>query len=74
VQTLLDGVLPGTDRTRVFAGTPAQLVEQVQTFAALGVSYFQFWCVDFPRTTGLELLITEVIPGVKRETYPNSGF
>jgi alkanesulfonate monooxygenase SsuD/methylene tetrahydromethanopterin reductase-like flavin-dependent oxidoreductase (luciferase family) len=64
VQTLLDRVLPGTNRQQVFAGTPAQLIAQVNAFVALGVTYFQFWCVDFPQTGGLDLLINEVLPGV----------
>ena len=68
VQALLDGVLPGIDCRQVFAGTPAQLTAQIRAFIALGVTYFQFWCVDFPQTGGLELLINEVLPGVTRET------
>jgi alkanesulfonate monooxygenase SsuD/methylene tetrahydromethanopterin reductase-like flavin-dependent oxidoreductase (luciferase family) len=45
-----------------FTGTPQQLVEQMRPFIELGVDYFMFDCADFPKLTGLQLLIDELLP------------
>ena len=45
-----------------FAGTPQQVIEQMQPFIELGVDYFMFSCPDFPGLTTLELLANEVLP------------
>ncbi|MBE3559403.1 MAG: LLM class flavin-dependent oxidoreductase [Ktedonobacteraceae bacterium] len=50
-----------------FVGTPAQIVEQMQRFVALGVDYFQLnWGVwnSFPDPTTPELLVQEVLPAL----------
>jgi alkanesulfonate monooxygenase SsuD/methylene tetrahydromethanopterin reductase-like flavin-dependent oxidoreductase (luciferase family) len=47
-----------------FVGTPAQLVQQMRPFIALGVDYFMLDCGDFPKLTTLELLINEVLPAL----------
>ena len=45
-----------------FVGTPAQLVEQMRAFVALGVDCFMLDCGGFPDLTTLELLVHEVLP------------
>jgi alkanesulfonate monooxygenase SsuD/methylene tetrahydromethanopterin reductase-like flavin-dependent oxidoreductase (luciferase family) len=45
-----------------FAGTPEQVIEQMQPFIELGVDYFMFTCPDFPDLTTLALLANEVLP------------
>jgi alkanesulfonate monooxygenase SsuD/methylene tetrahydromethanopterin reductase-like flavin-dependent oxidoreductase (luciferase family) len=49
-----------------FIGTPAQLIEQMQQFVDLGVDYFMLRTGGFPDLTTVELLISEVMPEVKR--------
>jgi alkanesulfonate monooxygenase SsuD/methylene tetrahydromethanopterin reductase-like flavin-dependent oxidoreductase (luciferase family) len=49
-----------------FVGTPQQLIEQMQPFIALGVTDFYLDCGGFPNLTTLELLVSEVLPGVNR--------
>jgi alkanesulfonate monooxygenase SsuD/methylene tetrahydromethanopterin reductase-like flavin-dependent oxidoreductase (luciferase family) len=53
-------------RDRVFLGTPAQLLEQLQPFVDLGVDYFMLQAGGFPDLTTLELLVSEVIPALNR--------
>jgi alkanesulfonate monooxygenase SsuD/methylene tetrahydromethanopterin reductase-like flavin-dependent oxidoreductase (luciferase family) len=48
-----------------FVGTPQQLVEQMRPFVEVGVDYFMVDCMDFPRLTGLELIINEVVPALQ---------
>jgi alkanesulfonate monooxygenase SsuD/methylene tetrahydromethanopterin reductase-like flavin-dependent oxidoreductase (luciferase family) len=43
-------------------GTPEECVEAIERRIDLGVTKFQFWFVDFPDTTGMELFADEVIP------------
>jgi alkanesulfonate monooxygenase SsuD/methylene tetrahydromethanopterin reductase-like flavin-dependent oxidoreductase (luciferase family) len=45
-----------------FAGTPEQVLVQMQPFIELGVDYFMFTCPDFPDLTTLILLTNEVLP------------
>jgi alkanesulfonate monooxygenase SsuD/methylene tetrahydromethanopterin reductase-like flavin-dependent oxidoreductase (luciferase family) len=45
-------------------GTPAQLIEQMRPFIALGVSSFMVDCGGFPDLTTLELIINEVMPAL----------
>jgi len=47
-----------------FVGTPAQIIEQMRSFVALGVDYFMLDCGGFPRLTTVELLIDEVLPAL----------
>jgi alkanesulfonate monooxygenase SsuD/methylene tetrahydromethanopterin reductase-like flavin-dependent oxidoreductase (luciferase family) len=46
------------------AGTPAQIIEQMQPFIALGVDYFMLDCGGFPRLTTVEMLVNEVLPAL----------
>jgi alkanesulfonate monooxygenase SsuD/methylene tetrahydromethanopterin reductase-like flavin-dependent oxidoreductase (luciferase family) len=49
-------------------GTPAQLVEQFQSFQEIGFDYFMISARDFPHNlTTLELLSHEVLPALKKE-------
>jgi alkanesulfonate monooxygenase SsuD/methylene tetrahydromethanopterin reductase-like flavin-dependent oxidoreductase (luciferase family) len=48
-----------------FVGTPAQVLAQLHRFIALGVDYFILDCSGFPNLTTLELLVNEVIPGLR---------
>ena len=47
-----------------FVGTPAQVIDQMRPFVALGVDYFMLDCGGFPRLTTVELLIQEVLPAL----------
>jgi alkanesulfonate monooxygenase SsuD/methylene tetrahydromethanopterin reductase-like flavin-dependent oxidoreductase (luciferase family) len=49
-----------------FAGTPAQIIEQMQEFVELGVDYFMLDCGGFPRLTTVEMLVNEVLPALNR--------
>ncbi len=49
-----------------FAGTPAQIVEQMRPFVELGVDYFMLDCGGFPRLTTVEMLVNEVLPAFNR--------
>jgi alkanesulfonate monooxygenase SsuD/methylene tetrahydromethanopterin reductase-like flavin-dependent oxidoreductase (luciferase family) len=49
-----------------FVGTPAQVVEQMREFVEMGVDYFMLRSGGFPDLTTLELLISEVMPEVRR--------
>lgn len=49
-----------------FVGTPRQLIEQMQGFVESGVTYFMLDCGGFPDLTTLELLSSEVLPGLRR--------
>jgi alkanesulfonate monooxygenase SsuD/methylene tetrahydromethanopterin reductase-like flavin-dependent oxidoreductase (luciferase family) len=46
-------------------GTPAQMVEQLQAYAAAGVSYFMVDVLGLPDEDRLGLLLEEVLPKVK---------
>jgi alkanesulfonate monooxygenase SsuD/methylene tetrahydromethanopterin reductase-like flavin-dependent oxidoreductase (luciferase family) len=48
--------------TNPVVGTPAQVVEQLQQFVDLGISYFIARMLDFPRPDGMELFMQEVVP------------
>jgi alkanesulfonate monooxygenase SsuD/methylene tetrahydromethanopterin reductase-like flavin-dependent oxidoreductase (luciferase family) len=52
----------GPDDDFDFVGTPAQLIEQMHDFVALGVDYFMLDCGGFPNLTTLEMLVHEVLP------------
>jgi alkanesulfonate monooxygenase SsuD/methylene tetrahydromethanopterin reductase-like flavin-dependent oxidoreductase (luciferase family) len=43
-------------------GTPAQVISQIEDWAALGVSQMQIRFADFPRTDGIRLFMDEVMP------------
>lgn len=46
-------------------GTPEQVAEKVQTYRELGCGGIVPWCSDYPDTTSLELLATEVVPAFR---------
>lgn len=43
-------------------GTPAQVIAQIEAWAALGVSQMQIRFADFPRIDGIRLFMDEVMP------------
>ncbi|OWY62611.1 hypothetical protein B7486_57480, partial [cyanobacterium TDX16] len=43
-------------------GTPEQVAERIQQYVDLGCTGFLPWCADYPDTTTLRLLATEVMP------------
>jgi len=43
-------------------GTPAQVIAQIEAWAALGVAHMQIRFADFPRTDGIRLFMDEVMP------------
>jgi alkanesulfonate monooxygenase SsuD/methylene tetrahydromethanopterin reductase-like flavin-dependent oxidoreductase (luciferase family) len=47
-----------------FVGTPEYIIEQIQSFVALGVDSFMVDCGGFPNLTTLELLVHEVLPAM----------
>lgn len=47
-----------------FAGTPAQVIEQMRAFIELGVDTFLLGCEGFPSLEPLELLVNEVAPAL----------
>ncbi len=43
-------------------GTPAQVIAQIEAWAALGVSHMQIRFADFPQMDGIRLFMDEVMP------------
>jgi alkanesulfonate monooxygenase SsuD/methylene tetrahydromethanopterin reductase-like flavin-dependent oxidoreductase (luciferase family) len=43
-------------------GTPAQVIAQIEAWAAIGVGHMQIRFADFPRTDGIQLFMDEVMP------------
>jgi alkanesulfonate monooxygenase SsuD/methylene tetrahydromethanopterin reductase-like flavin-dependent oxidoreductase (luciferase family) len=56
----------GISSANAFAGTPAQIIEQMQPFIELGVDYFILGSGGFPDLTTLEMLIHEVLPVLQK--------
>ncbi len=56
----------GISSVNAFAGTPAQIIEQMQPFIELGVDYFILGSGGFPDLTTLEMLIHEVLPALRK--------
>ena len=50
----------------VISGNPDEVTEQIATFAAVGVRHMQLNFLDFPRTDGIELFLTDVLPHFAR--------
>ena len=46
-------------------GTPEQVAEKIQAYVDLGCRGFIPWCADYPDTTTLELLATQVVPAFR---------
>ncbi|MGI8586597.1 MAG: LLM class flavin-dependent oxidoreductase [Chloroflexia bacterium] len=51
-----------------FVGTPAQVIDQMSEFVALGVDYFMLGASGFPTLTTLEMLVREVMPALNRRS------
>ena len=47
-------------------GDPDEVTKQLEEFAALGVQHVQLSFTDFPRTEGLDLFLSEVLPRFTR--------
>lgn len=47
-----------------FAGTPAQVIEQMGPFIDMGVDTFLLDCGGFPRLTTVEMLVDQVLPAL----------
>jgi alkanesulfonate monooxygenase SsuD/methylene tetrahydromethanopterin reductase-like flavin-dependent oxidoreductase (luciferase family) len=43
-------------------GTPDQVEQRLQEYIGAGTDHFMLWFMDLPRTDGLELFATEVVP------------
>ena len=62
--------MPFSHRTDIFHlnGTPDDVTQQLEEFAALGVQHVQLTFMDFPRSEGLDLFLSEVLPRFTRVT------
>jgi alkanesulfonate monooxygenase SsuD/methylene tetrahydromethanopterin reductase-like flavin-dependent oxidoreductase (luciferase family) len=61
-RALEGSTIPANIVAGAVVGTPAQVVEQLQPLAAVGVDYFIVATPDLPHLTTLELLRDEVLP------------
>jgi alkanesulfonate monooxygenase SsuD/methylene tetrahydromethanopterin reductase-like flavin-dependent oxidoreductase (luciferase family) len=50
----------------VISGNPDEVTEQIAQFAGVGVRHMQLNFLDFPRTDGIELFLTDVLPRFTR--------
>jgi alkanesulfonate monooxygenase SsuD/methylene tetrahydromethanopterin reductase-like flavin-dependent oxidoreductase (luciferase family) len=59
--------VPGRKYTtdNAFVGTPSQIVEQMQAFVDIGVTYFMIDILGLPDETIREMVLKEILPGVK---------
>ncbi len=53
-------------RDNAFLGTPAQIVEQMSAFVALGCDYFMVDVLDINQPDVLDMILNEIVPGVRR--------
>jgi alkanesulfonate monooxygenase SsuD/methylene tetrahydromethanopterin reductase-like flavin-dependent oxidoreductase (luciferase family) len=53
---------PFYDPTAAVVGTPAEVTAQLRRYADLGVEHFILRFADFPKTDGVELFASEVLP------------
>jgi alkanesulfonate monooxygenase SsuD/methylene tetrahydromethanopterin reductase-like flavin-dependent oxidoreductase (luciferase family) len=47
------------------AGSPDAVLAQIQEFAALGVTHFMLWFLDFPSLDGMRLFAEQVAPRLR---------
>jgi len=47
------------------AGTPDACIEKIKRFAAIGVSHFSLWFLDYPHFEGIKLFAEQVIPAFR---------
>jgi len=50
----------------VISGTPDEATAQIEEFAAIGVRHMQLNFLDYPRTDGLDLFLSDVLPRFTR--------
>ncbi len=67
-RALEGGSIPAPIVANAVVGTPAQVVEQMQSIIALGVDYLIVATPDLPDLTTLELLRDEVLPALNGTT------
>ncbi len=53
-------------RERAFVGTPAQIVEQMSAYTALGCNYFMVDIVGLPNDDVVGMITEEIVPGVQK--------
>lgn len=51
-----------TEAAASLIGTPAEIIEQITAWGALGVTHMQLRFADFPQTDGIRLFMDEVLP------------
>jgi alkanesulfonate monooxygenase SsuD/methylene tetrahydromethanopterin reductase-like flavin-dependent oxidoreductase (luciferase family) len=50
------------DNLHITAGNPDEVTMQLEAYRAAGVQHFQLRFIDYPRSTGLELFLSKVLP------------
>ncbi|WP_147449792.1 LLM class flavin-dependent oxidoreductase [Streptomyces klenkii] len=58
---------------RSLYGTPDQIADRARSLLAAGVSEFVLWFRDYPRTTSLERLLTDIAPRIDTTAGPGAG-
>jgi len=49
------------------AGSPDTCIEKIKKFAAIGVSHFSLWFLDYPNFDGIRLFAEQVIPAFRQQ-------
>lgn len=64
----VSGIMPLSHRTDLYcvSGSPDQVTQQLEQFAALGVQHVQLTFTDFPRLEGMRLFLSDVLPRFRR--------
>ncbi len=50
----------------VMSGTPDEVTAQIEAYIAIGVRHMQLNFLDYPRTDGLELFLSDILPRFER--------
>ncbi|MEU8551299.1 LLM class flavin-dependent oxidoreductase [Streptomyces roseoverticillatus] len=58
---------------RSLYGTPGQITDRARSLLAAGVEEFVLWFRDYPHTTSLERLLTDIVPRVGTTAGPGAG-